>query len=994
MKKGLLGQRAEALGRAISILIIIGCWMYPSHLQAQSSDFPVSGQVTHADNNSPMAGVAVLIKGTTVGSYTDGNGEFSLNLSSQNTTLIFSFLGFENQEIEVNGRSTINVQLTETVSILDEVVVTGYATQRAREVTSSIASVKAEDFNKGNITNPTQLLQGKVAGVSVSAPGGDPNGGFNIRLRGLSTIGANAQPLIIIDGVIGGALESVDPNDIQSIDVLKDGSAAAIYGTRASSGVIIITTKKGIPGSTSVEYNGFGTLESIARKVPLVDGPEYVSLGGPDLGSNTDWIEEITRNARSHVHNLSFSGGTTNTTYRFSLNYRDVEGIVKNSGFDQLNGRLNLTQKALDGKLVVALNISNTIRNQDEIDNTALEYAVTLNPTAPVFDNSELAVSEWGGYYTPFGAFRSGNPLALIEQQTRERELKDLVLNARADYEIFPGFKAGIFFAEQRETDLFNFYNPKNAYPGGLNANGQAERRTDDRLNRLLESMLNYETDIGGLNLKLLGGYSYNELESNFFRAQGGNFLTDAFTFNNLGAAADFNNGLGTVESNRESSKLIAFFGRANLNFDDTYYLSASVRREGSSRFGSENKWGTFPAVSAGVVLSNLFQLPGVNNLKLRAGFGVTGAIPPSSYISLERLSPGSSFFFNGEYVNSFGPASNPNPNLKWERKNELDIGLDFELFDYRITGSFDYYDRTTNDLLFEFTVPVPPNLFDRLLANVGEINNKGFEAQINIQAIDRPNFTWDPAITFSTNSAKLVSLSNEDFDFGSFRKLANLGSPGLNAVQLVRVEEGKPLGQLWGPVYDGLDAAGIFQFQDLNGDGNIDDDDETVIGNALPDFEFGLNNTFTFGDFDFNFFLRGAVGHDLINTFRIFYEVQSNASFYNVVKTDLFLEGLNDAPQYSSYYVEDATFIRLDNATLGYTVPLAKGGQFNRIRIYATTQNLFTITDYQGINPEVRYTDTNQGGANSILSPGIERRQGSYFTTRNISVGVNVGFR
>ncbi|MCB0837402.1 MAG: SusC/RagA family TonB-linked outer membrane protein [Bacteroidetes bacterium] len=613
----------------------------------------VTGTVTSDRDGTPLAGATVLVQGTTTGAFTDDQGKYTV-AASGDATLIFSYVGYERQTVAVGGRSEIDVTMLASESTLEEVVVTGYGTQKAKEVTSSITSVKVEDFNKGNVNDPTQLLQGKVAGLAIARPGGDPNAGFNIRLRGISSLGQGSSPLIIIDGVPGASLNSVDPNDIQSIDILKDGSAAAIYGTRASGGVIIITTKKGVPGVSKVDYSGYVALEQIDRTVDILTADEYRNFpGSSDLGSSTDWFDQITRDAVSHVHNVALSGGSGQTQYRVSFNLRNGQGVALNTGFSQLNGRLNLTQRAFNDRLKLNVNLAATSRDSDLGFNDAFRYATIYNPTAPVYAAAnDPLVETYDGYFQQI-LFDYYNPFAILDQNVNQRNDKRLNVNLRADWEIVDGLTIGGFYALQRENDLTAQYFDKQSFWRGADRNGLANRGSNDRYTQVFDATVQYENDFGGLNLKVLGGYSYQNFVNEGFFAEGGNFIADNFTYNNLEASLDFKRGLGTVSSYKNSSELVAFFGRINLSYDDTYYLTASVRQEGSSKFGDNNKWGTFPAVSGGVILSNLFDAGPFDLIKLRAGYGETGNIPNESYLSKLLLGPGSNFFFNGNYVPS-----------------------------------------------------------------------------------------------------------------------------------------------------------------------------------------------------------------------------------------------------------------------------------------------------------------------------------------------------
>lgn len=969
----------------------------------------VTGRVTAQEDSSPIPGVNVLEKGTNNGTVTDADGNYRISVGG-GATLVFSFVGYQTMEVAVSGQSSITVALLSDVTSLSEVVVVGYGTQDKKELTSSVSSLKAEDFNRGTVNDPAQLLQGKVAGLNISRAGGDPNGTFNIRLRGIGTIGANAQPLIVIDGVIGGSLSTVDPNDIASFDVLKDGSAAAIYGSRGGSGVILITTKSGKAGKTTVEYSGSVATQQIANRMDFMTADEYRQVPGHvDLGSSTDWLDEVTRTGTATVHNLSLGGGNENTTYRASMNYRNNQGINIGSGFDQLNARLNLTQKAFNKRATFNVNLSTTQKEVDFGFTESMRYAVIANPTMPVRDNtttSPTAGARYGGY-AERDIFDFFNPLSIAEQNVFDGRDTRLLMSVRGEYDfsdVIDGFKVAAFYSSQREYDMRHEYYAKTSKFRGAGRNGLGQVWNDQRSNDLFELTGNYNKQIGGANINILGGYSYQTFFNEGYGMLGGNFLVDDFSYNNMGASLDFQNGLGDVYSYANSNKLIAFFGRVNVNIAENYFISAAYRHEGSSRFGENNKWGPFPAVSAGVTLSNLIDMPAVNTLKLRASYGTTGNQPIDSYLSIQRVQQTGSFYYNGGYINSYGYASNANPNLKWETKNEIDIGLDFALLNNKLTGTIDYYTRDTKDLILPANVAQPPNLFNFTWVNIGEMRNSGVELSLNYAAVSSGDFTWSVGGNVATYKNTMLKLGTPEFQVGSGGVIyrAGMGAPGQNAFQLVRVKEGETLGQLWGPVQEGVNADGTPKFSDLDGSGSYCDcdADKTVIGNGLPKATVALNNTFTYKGWDLNIFLRSVIGHDLINSYRGFYEnlEGTTVSNYNVVKTKYYDPTITKAAV-NNTHVEKASFVRLDNATLGYNVSLSPDARISRLRLYLTGQNLFTITGYTGVDPEPRYVDRidGDGGGRPAtvddgLAQGIERRS-TYFTSRTYTFGLNLTF-
>ncbi len=967
----------------------------------------LTGKVTDKSSGESLIGANIIVSGTSTGTVTDFDGAYSLQVSGDAKELEFSYTGYTSQRIAIGASNVIDIQLAVGQS-LDEVVVTGYGSQKTREVSSAIVNVNAEKFNGGNITSAAQLLQGKVAGLTIARPGGNPNEGFNIRLRGLSSLGANAQPLIVIDGIIGGTLDNVDPNDIASMTVLKDASSAAIYGSRASSGVILITTKSGAQGKSSVDYNGYITADNAFRNTQVMNATEWRALGASlpandkrgwsDNGSNTDWQKEVTRSALSQVHNLSISAGNKQTSFRVSANYRGLQGVVNGNDQNRLNARVNLTHKALNDRLRFSTSLTITSRhdvgaNGNGLFTAPLRQANLFNPTAPIFSNAPENV-KFGGYFEQDN-FDYFNPVSTQKQNNINQDLSQFQGSLQLEYDIIKNLTASAFYSEKRDNTFGGAYANRTAKSGGFGAQGSANRRQDQERNRQATFKLSYRKDIGKLNLNATVGYDYNYLNFQGFGATGGKFLTDGFGYNNLGASLDFPLGLGSAYSYQNDYTVVSQFGRLSLSYNNTFFFNANVRRDGNSRFGENNKYGTFPGLSAAVDLVKLTGIKFADQLKLRASYGVVGNAPGSSYNSLQLFGPGQQFFYNGSFVPSYGPFRNANPNLQWERKQDLTIGLDFSALDYRLTGSIDFYNTQTKNLLFDINVPVPPNLVGSTLTNLGELKNQGLELALNYNIIKTKKFEYTASLTGTYYlDYRIISLSTPEAKLGELF-LAGVGSPGLNNFNMIRVKEGEKIGNFWGAVYKGYTPEGKWIVQDLNGDGKADDPgsegDKKVIGNGLPKAEIGFGNTFKFGNFDLNVFFRGVFGHDLINQYRTFYET-NNTLTWNRVNTKFYDPKNFTAASFHSHYVESGSYLKLDNATLGYTVKLKPGSAFNRVRAYIAGQNLFVITKYTGSDPEVRFTDIEQGGANAALSPGIDRRN-TYFMVRGVTFGVNLGF-
>ncbi|MFN3998348.1 SusC/RagA family TonB-linked outer membrane protein [Algoriphagus sp.] len=975
-------------------------------LAANAQSRTITGTVMDARLGDPVPGATVIVKGTTRGTATDLDGRFTLPLQADDQILVISFVGYLAQEVEIGNQANITINLQEDIQSLQEAVVIGYGSQDKKEITSAVVGVKPEDFNRGNVSNPAQLLQGKVAGLSITRPGGNPNAGFNIRLRGLSTFGANSSPLIVLDGVIGASLDNVDPNDIQSIDVLKDGSAAAIYGARGSSGVILITTTKqgSREGSTNVTVNSFATLDQATNLIPILSAEEFVARGGNDFGSNTDWRNELISDALSYTTNASISGSFGNSNYMASVNYRDNNGIVKGVGNERLNTRLNFSQGALNNRLRFNLNLNFTNVDQERINDAAFRYATIYNPTAPVFENTELAQNRFGGYFQR-DLFDFFNPVALARQQKFVRETKTALTSYRVEFDILPNLTATAQYSQDRRNELDGNFWSLQDFQVGLGATGSAERRTFDRKQRIFETTLRYETDLSDkLNMTLLGGAGLQYTTNQGFNARVRQYLFD-LGWNNLGAGAIRLGNNTDVSSFANEDQLNSLFGRANFNWDNMFFFSASVRAETYSGFGANQQTGVFPAASIGADFTQIFDMGVFSQFKPRVSFGVTGNLPPSPTLALGVFGNGNRIDLDGDPltqndifvgINQF---SNPNRELKWETKEELNFGVDFGLFNNKVTGSVDYYTRNISDLLF--LVPVAtgaPNPFDpgrfntasSTWVNLADLRAAGFEFAVGVNQIGKGMLKWSPMFNFTIyDKTTIQSLSAGELGFEELR-FATPGSPGQNNNPIIYNRVGQNLGDIYGPRLNGLTERGEYILS------TTDPNEFEKLGNGLPKGEFGFTNSFMYGQWSLNFFIRGAWGHDLYNSYRGFYENGDTPSnTWNSVVTSKTPTNplVTSSPTMNSSFVEDASFIRLDNAEIGYNVR-TKSPNLSSVRVYFAAQNLFTITNYTGIDPEVRTNDLeNNNPFTSALSPGIERRN-TYFQTRSLTLGVTVNFK
>lgn len=943
----------------------------------------VSGTVS--DNQGPLPGATVVVKGTATGTTADFDGNYSISASAGDV-LVFSYVGYTPQEIAVGNQSTLNVVL-ELGNVLEEVVITGYGSQQQKEITSAVVSVDEKSFNKGAINDASQLLQGKVAGLQVYNRGGNPNSGAVIRLRGLSTLGANASPLVVIDGVIGASLNNVDPSDIASINVLKDASAAAIYGSRGSSGVILVTTKSGQAGTTQISYNGQFSSSGILNQIDNMSPEEFIAAGGRDLGSKTDWLDEVTRNAFTQIHNISAAGGNGATSYRISANVRDAEGILLNTGFDQFNTRLNFSTRALNDKLKINFNTSFTQRNQQNGFNEALRYATLYNPTAPVLaENAPYAFNgaQFGGYFETLGLFDSYNPVSIIKQNINDGERRELNYSVDLAYNVNDNLTA-YFRTAVQTTDYANrlYYRTTSLWNGGADSpvrKGSAQFYENNFDFQLNEAYATWRKSYDNMNIAVTGGYSYQKENYNEVSFSLGDFPGNQIDYiDAIEYSQDLLNAgqIGASSARNPDTEIEAYFARVNMTIADNFYFNASVRREGSTRLGADNRWGTFPAVGLGADLNAFLGLEGVQQLKARASYGVTGNLPGG--IGLSQEIRGWSWGGDGAAGGSTGLLRAANPNLKWEEKAELNFGIDLTMD--RFTATLDLYQQTSKDFIINRIVDAAVYGFDRRFENAGQISSDGFELALNYDVTD--NYTT--GIVLSRNKVTLDEYVQDADKFG------NLGAPGQNDTFVTRIKVGEEIGQIWGPVWDGTITDGSQNFVDVNGDGQLvtgqnnaldENVDFAVLGSGIPDFELGWSNELTLGKYTINAFFRGAFGHSLVNTFRAFYEPRvGSQKSYNYINTSLANDEIKNA-NFSSLYVEKADFFKLDNLTVSRPIT-------DNVNLSLNVQNAFVITNYTGSDPEPALVDILDGNP---LAPGIDRRN-SYYSARSFTLGVNINF-
>ncbi|TDB59849.1 SusC/RagA family TonB-linked outer membrane protein [Arundinibacter roseus] len=971
-----------------------------------AQEITVTGVVTDA-SGSGMPGVAVTVKGTSRGANTDVDGRFSVSAPGS-ATLVFSFVGYVAQEIPVNNRSTIDIKLAEDTKALEEVVVVGYGTQKRKEISGTVSSISSKEFNSGFNANPLAAVQGKVAGLVISQTGSDPNATAVVRLRGVGSLSAGSDPLYVVDGVPGVPIQNISPNDIETIDVLRDASSAAIYGSRASNGVIIITTKRGRSGRASVDYNGFVGVDQIAKAPAYMNAEEYraatqkfgFNVGADDKGADTNWFEEITRKAIIQSHNLAFTGGTENFSYRASLGYLGQQGVVKKSNYERISARINLDQTALNGKLKISTSLSAILGNRDFINYEAFSYSITNRPTDPVYTTDPaFQTPSRAGYFERLGDFSIFNPVALIDNTTNEGKSVEYLGNMNLRYNLTKDLVIGANGAlkgYQQNTSYYLTRVPKSGVVSqGLAqiSNGPAYNApTDDKL---LELTLNYNKTLGNLNIGALGGYSYQDVSFASFSARNSNFISDEIGFDNLGAGAGLALGQRTdaVGSFRSNYKLISFFGRVTAALNEKYFATMSLRRDGSTKFGANNKWGLFPAASVGWTVSNeefLKTVPAIDNLKFRVNYGQTGnseGIRP--YTTLALLGAGARYYDNGNWLPSYRPIQNPNPDLKWEVNENYGAGIDFSLFNYRLSGSMDYFIRNTRDLLYEIAAPLSIRpIVPNILANVGSMRNQGFELSLDGLIIDKGDFKWQGIIAGATLKNEVVALSKGEFLASDAIFIgSDLGAAtrGTSNVPFSIIRPGYPVGALWGARVLEIDDQGKYVLEDINGDGVIDENasDRTFIGNPLPKVTASMTNNFTYKNFNLSFLLNGNFGNKIYNAERMQYERQvGRIPAENTLKSAVDSPIRDDRTGSIDYFVEDGSFVRLANFQFAYNIPV-EGKTFTRAQVYLSGNNLFVLTKFKGVDPEL-----STGNSNS----GIYTKQ-QFPKSRGFQLGVNLSF-
>ena len=972
-------------------------------LTTSAQQVKVTGTVTDP-GGEPLVGVSV--KANASGTITDIDGKYSIDVSSAGS-ITFSYVGFETIVEKVNGRKNINVMLKEKNDVLNEVVVIGYGTMDKKELTSAISHVGEKDFLTISSLDPSMMIQGKVAGVSITNTGaGDPNNQASIQIRGVSSRSAGLGPLVVIDGVPGGNLTNINPNDIASFDILKDGAASAIYGTRGSNGVIVVTTKKGTKdGAMHTSYSGMTSWDVMKKELKMMNADEYrdVRLGwgdtGVDLGGNYDWLDGVSRTGFTTQHTLSMSGGNAQSNYRVSVDYRNAHGIDLRSKREEYGARASMMHTTKGGLLTLSANVAPRIIYRDQADWSVFKDAIEANPTTPLMDPETPA-----RYYNFQGQVVGSNPVERQKLEKNHGDTKLLDWDATAKLNLLPlllpegkgnhNLSTQVMFADHQYDNNNSWFRPSTSTICVNNGHdGEASRSYSKERQYVLEWLTNYTGTFGKHNVKGMAGYSYQYSQYEGLSNENKDFPNDGLTFNNMGTGEYAKEeGKVLMGSYKNDAKLIAFFGRISYDFDGKYMFTASLRHEGSSKFGVDNKWGNFPAVSAGWRISQenfMKNIKWVNDLKLRADYGVTGNQDFGSYNSLNTMTGFGYYYYGGKYFQVWGPSKNVNPDLKWEKGKNWNVGIDFSLFNNRVYGSFNYFNRKQQDLLGNYKVSVPPYLFDETFVNVGTMKNTGFEFDINVKAVKTKHFSYDFNVVGATMSNKFVDFSNSQYVGQDYYDVAGTSDP-YPYYYLQRIQKGKSIGNFYMWKYAGHTTEGEWLVYDKDGDiiraSQASDADRQKVGNGMPKFTMSTSHNFSYRNFDLSLFFRGAFGYDIFNIHDFYYGTRNftgNRSYKAYGKNFQVASTAN--PVVCDYFLEKGDYLKLDMVTLGYTFSPKDWRFLDRVRLYGTMKNVFTLTKFSGVDPSTYQVNG--------LTPGAQGSRTYFPSTRQIIVGLQVDF-
>ena len=976
----------------------------------------VAGIVSSSDGEK-LPGVSVTIKSSSTGTVTDPNGKFSIDVDA-NGSLVFSYIGFENQTVQVNGRNSLDVVMKVSESSLNEVVVVGYGTQSKKNLTSAISNIKPGDLNRGAIVDVGQLLQGKVPGLNITS-NGDPNQRAAMILRGASTLNSSQGPFYVIDGVPGADISVIAPDDIATIDVLKDAAATSIYGNRAANGVIMVTTKRGKKGAMQVAYSGYVGIEKVSSKLDMMNSAElkaFISKNGQSLspnddkGADTDWQAVVMKpTAYSQNHNISFSGGGEHNTYSASLNYSDKQGILLSSNLQRVIARMSIEQYALKDKVKFGLSVvnSNNNANNTPMRNNVLDQMITRLPVSPVLNEDGTYFENWQntGYF---------NPLALIEKAKDNNKYNNLIgsFNTHVDlpfgltYDLQLSYQNNTTLNSQAFASYYSQYNSANFYNNpeppavhslmNFGVNGSALRNTYQDSRKVLETFVSYNKNLDKHYINAVLGYSWQDnILGDGFQVTSTNFPVDNIGYGNFAlsnpyAISGYRVNFG-ADGVFQENKLISDFARLNYSYSDKYLFQGSIRRDGSSVFGQNNQWGYFPSVGLAWRINEegfMKNQSVFNDLKLRASYGVTGNATGFNAYTAQFISGLlGTYYFNGTQTAAYGPTQAANPDLKWEKTATTNLGLDFTMLKGLLSGSIELYEKKTTGMIYSYQVNPILVPVGRIVANGGSMGNKGIELNLTASPIrNSKGLNWTTSLNLAHNRNEILSLTNPLFAGGDSIRLTQPEGSGQTGSTLQILKAGRPLGQFFTFEYAGKNESGVSQYYSSTGGTTttpVIGKDYRYLGSPQPKLLVGWANNFTYKNFDLNVFFRGVFGNKIFNATRADLFRPTTAQFTNILK-DVADESTKDVNsfKYSSRFIEDGSYVRLDNATLGYNFNKVSD-YIRNLRVYTSINNAFVITKYKGIDPEI-----NQGG----LAPGIDSNN-FYPKTRTVLFGVNVSF-
>lgn len=961
----------------------------------------VRGTVTDATGEA-VIGANVVVKGTTNGSVTDIDGNYTLSNVSAGATLVFSFIGYKEQEVAYKGQSTLNITLTEDQQMLDEVVVIGYGSLSKRELSSSIVQVNREQFMQGPVGDPMELISGKIAGLNVNTTAAaNPNAGSSLQVRGAGSVSSGNDPLVVIDGVAGGNIRQLSSQDIESITVLKDAASSAIYGTRGANGVILVTTKKGTgsKGKPQVTYDSWFAvnLANAAPEVLSADEFRRALDRGTDYGASTNWYDQLMRSF-SYDNNqyLSISNSSDTGYYTASFNYKKATGLDIRSEREEYSGRFAMEQRTLNNRLQLNGSISARRVNEEWGNDGMFDTALSMNPTMPLYNAD-------GTYYQPNSPTGARNPVAELKEIDNNGQRLYALGSVEAKLNILQKdnmlLNTSLAYSLHYDDLKSNYYTPSTSgesFWGGYS--GRASITYQKWYTHRVEWVTNYSLDINRHNLKAMAGYTYEESYSETANLSNSDFAYDEMKWHGIANGSYIKEGLASMYAGKTKSKLIGLFGRLNYNWNDLVMASASLRYEGSTKFGVNNKWGYFPAASVAWEMANMAFMETskdvVTSLKPRLSYGVTGRSGFSPYVAMSTYMSRGSYLMDGQWVNGYIPTGgnengrdlNANPDLAWEKLQSLNVGVDFVLWN-RLRGSIDYFDRQSKDLLYNYNAPQPPFVHPGIIVNVGTITNAGMELSLDLDVFKHTPVQWTTAVNYSYGTTKLKKLSSGVYQ-AAYLDLYQKPGVGTNEY-FFRVAEGGKIGQFYGYKYAGAEDGQMLVYNQ-DGEaipvGQAKEVDKRHIGNGVPTSFFAWNNTLRYKNFDLNLSFRGAFGFEIFNM-RAYGMGLKGSGSANVLR-DAYLE--NDYIRtgggvISSFFLEKGDYVKLENLTLGYNLNPKPNNYISNMRVFLTAKNLFTLTSYSGNDPSIVSVNG--------ITPGVDSSS-AYPTATQISLGVTLNFK